>query len=195
MWFLIQTNAKAKKVKRVLDYLFTMFPNKTPELERYNLISLYTLISYLLEKFDISNRQQALFDWFIEFEQYRRDNDTLPEDQSDPEIIAYHEKISHSTDAVDSIKWRYEFLSKKLFEKIPNIELKDDQRIFTHEQRMAIYRRDTGGCQLKIHCHGERCDWDNWHADHIIPWSRGGKTTVENGQVACPACNAAKSNK
>jgi len=66
--------------------------------------------------------------------------------------------------------------------------------MFTHEQRMAIYRRDKGFCQIKIHCSGEKCDWDNWQADHILAWSNGGKTTVENGQVACPACNAAKSN-
>jgi hypothetical protein len=27
------------------------------------------------------------------------------------------------------------------------------------------------------------------------PWPQGGKTTVENGQVACPACNSAKGGK
>lgn len=185
---------KAKKIKKVLDYLLLMFPTKTPELERFSFISLYMLVSYLLEKFVIVNRHQELFNWFIEFEQYRRDNESLSEDQADSEIIAYHEKISHSTDAIDSLQWRHEYLSKKLFESISNIEQKDDQRMFSHEQRMAIYRRDNGICQLKIHCSGIKCDWDNWQADHIVAWSKGGKTTVENGQVACPACNASKSD-
>jgi superfamily II DNA or RNA helicase len=30
------------------------------------------------------------------------------------------------------------------------------------------------------------------HADHIIPWSDGGKTEVENGQALCKACNLSK---
>jgi hypothetical protein len=38
----------------------------------------------------------------------------------------------------------------------------------------------------------EKCEWDNWAADHIKPWSKGGKTTVENGQVSCVACTSVK---
>lgn len=185
---------KAKKIKKVLDYLCRIFQTKTPELSRYNFISLYILTSKLLEKYVVIDREEEIFNWFIEFEQYRRDQEILPEDQCDPEIISYHEKISHSTDAIDSLQSRNDYLTKKLFESIPDIEQKDDQRIFSAEQRLAIYRRDKGCCQIKIHCAGEKCDWDNWQADHIIPWSRGGKTTVKNGQVACPACNASKSN-
>ncbi len=28
--------------------------------------------------------------------------------------------------------------------------------------------------------------------DHIIPWSKGGKTTAENCQMLCIACNRSK---
>lgn len=188
------SSPKARKIKKVLDFLYNMFPEKTPELERYSFISLYILISYLLEGFDITNRGQAIATWFIRFEKYRKENILLPEDQADSEVITYHEKISHSTDAIDSLQWRNEYLCRKLFEAIPDIEPKDNQRMFTHEQRLAIFRRDNGMCRLKIHCDGKKCEWDNWQADHIVPWSRGGKTTVQNGQVACSECNASKSN-
>ena len=128
-----ENSPKAKKIKKTLDFIFEIFPAKTPELERYNFISLYILVSNLLERFVITGRESEIFSWFIEFEQYRKDQEKLSEDQCDPEIISYHEKISHSTDAFDSIQWRNEYLTKKLFEKIPNIEQKDDQRMFTHE--------------------------------------------------------------
>jgi hypothetical protein len=36
--------------------------------------------------------------------------------------------------------------------------LKDDQRLFTHEQRLAIYRRDGGLCKIAIKCNGEKCE-------------------------------------
>jgi len=183
---------KARKIVKVLDYLHSMFPDKTPELERYSVISLYLLISAMIEKFDLTNREGQIRDWFLGFEQYRRENIQLPEDQVHPEIVTYREKTSHSTDAVDSLQWRHDHLMTRLLEALPTLEQRDSQRNFTHEQRLAIYRRDAGKCQLKLKCDGIRCDWDNWHADHIIAWTRGGKTTVENGQVACPECNLAK---
>lgn len=30
--------------------------------------------------------------------------------------------------------------------------------------------------------------------DHVVPWSRGGKTTIENLQTLCATCNSGKSN-
>lgn len=185
---------KAKKIRKTLDFLFLIFPDKTPELERYNVISLYALISMLIDKYNLKGKESDLHNWFLEFEKNRKEQDELPDDQIDPEIIAYHEKISHSTDAIDSLKYRNDYLLRKLFESIPDLELKDINRTFTHEQRIAIFRKDSGICQVKIKCKGEKCDWDNWHADHIIPWSKGGKTIVSNGQVSCQKCNLSKSD-
>ena len=33
-----------------------------------------------------------------------------------------------------------------------------------------------------------------WEADHIKPWSKGGRTTIENGQLIKKAYNRVKSN-
>ena len=84
-------------------------------------------------------------------------------------------------------------MERRFFDAYPDIEPKDAQRGFTHEQRLAIYRRDAGICQLRIKCDSEKVGWEHWHADHKVPHVKGGKTTVSNGQVACPACNLAKS--
>jgi hypothetical protein len=183
---------KARKIRRVLEYLAQAFTEKTPELERYSVISLYALVSHCLETYAMQGRQDALRNWFIQFEASRAGQESLPADKADPELLAYKERTSHSTDAQDSIQWRHEFLLRKFFEAVPDIEQKDNQRLFSHEQRLAIFRRDGGICQVKLKCQGIKCEWDAWQADHITPWSQGGKTTVENGQVACPECNAAK---
>jgi hypothetical protein len=190
------TGAKAKKVKRVLDYLSRAFPGKTPELERYSAVSLYALVSYLLETFSIQGREAEISKWFIDFETHRRGQDHLSEDETmvDPFLLTYREKTSHSTDALDSLQWRHESLLDRLFESVPDILPKDPKRAFTREQRMAIFRRDGMTCQVKLKCDGVKCEWDNWHADHIVPHSKGGQTTVENGRVACPNCNTALGN-
>ena len=187
-----ENSPKAKKVRRVLDYLAIAFPEKTPELERFSVISLYGLVSHCLEKYVIQKRHEDLRNWFLSFETTRRAEEIKPQDQRDAELLAYKERTSHSTDAQDSIQWRHDFLLRKFFEAVPDVLQKDDQRLFTHEQRLAIFRRDGGICQIKLRCDGSKCEWDAWEADHKGPWSQAGKTTVENGQVACLACNSAK---
>lgn len=186
---------EAKSVERVLNALNAVFAQKTPELERYNTISLYCVVAELMKQYVIEDIKPHLHDWFIDFEKERRAQEAKPEDQADPEWMTYKEKISHSTDAADSVQWRMDFMMRKLLEKYPGIRLKDNQRDFTHLQRIAVYRRDGGICQVCIKCDGAKLTWDDWHCDHKQPWTKGGATTVENGQAACTLCNLSKGGK
>ena len=184
--------AKARKIRRVLEWLSQAFTEKTPELGEHSVISLYAVVSHCLEKYAFQGRQDALRNWFIHFEGMRASQEGLPTDQADLDLLAYKERTSHSTDAQDSIQWRHDFLLSRFLQAVPDTEPKDNQRLFSHEQRLAIFRRDNCLCQLRLKCKGVKCEWDAWEADHKIPWSQSGKTTVENGQVACPACNSSK---
>jgi hypothetical protein len=186
------SSPKAKKVRRVLDFLVEVFPEKTPELERFSAVSLYSLVSHCLEKYVMQGRQTQLREWFIAFESERAKQEDVQEDKRDTDFLSYKERTSHSTDAEDSLEWRQDFLLRKFFETVQDIQQKDDQRLFSREQRLAIFRRDGGICQVKVKCNGAKCEWDAWEADHITPWSKGGKTIVVNGQVACLGCNSAK---
>lgn len=182
----------AKKTKRVFDFLLKAFPSKTPELERYNVINLYCLVSTLIEGYVWEDLHDALAEWFVNFETHRRANERLGDDARDPALVEYKGWTSYSTDGEESIRARVNFLERHFFTEFPGIEPKDPNRGFTHEQRLAIFRRDGGICQVKIKCDGANVGWDNWHADHIMPHSQGGKTTVSNGQLACIPCNLSK---
>lgn len=184
----------AKKVRRVLEYLARAFPEKTPELERYNVVTLYLLASSLIQSYVHADTEKLMADWFINFETERRQNEDVDEEQRDAQLVEYRRLTSNSTDAEESIRGRLDFIEKSFFLANPQIETVDAIRMFTHGQRLAIFRRDEGRCQLKIKCNGEKLTWDEWHADHKRPYSQGGRTAVSNGQVACVACNLAKSN-
>ena len=51
----------------------------------------------------------------------------------------------------------------------------------------AVYKRDGGRC---VYCGST----ENIQLDHIIPFSKGGATTLENLQLLCQKCNLEKSN-
>ncbi len=36
---------------------------------------------------------------------------------------------------------------------------------------------------------------NNFHADHVTPFSKGGKTVLKNGQALCAKCNLSKGTK
>lgn len=55
---------------------------------------------------------------------------------------------------------------------------------------------------LEMKNKNNRCYWcdnklidNNYHLDHYIPLSKGGKHTIENIVISCPSCNIRKSNK
>jgi len=71
------------------------------------------------------------------------------------------------------------------------LNIKKENRSFTNSQRKAIYDKNNGICQI---CK-KPVTWKNFHADHIIPWTKGGKTTISNGQCTHSKCNIKKGNK
>lgn len=65
----------------------------------------------------------------------------------------------------------------------------EDARSPRPEVRQAVIARDGFTCR---YC---GCDVDVPHLDHVIPFSRGGKTTIENLVVSCRSCNASKKDR
>lgn len=61
-------------------------------------------------------------------------------------------------------------------------------RNFTKTQRLLLFMRSLGRC---VKC-GVEITLESFEADHIIPWSKGGKTTLSNGQALCQSCNRSK---
>jgi len=63
-------------------------------------------------------------------------------------------------------------------------------RLFSQRQRQIILWASGGRCAL---C-GDPLT-KSFHADHVLAFSRGGKTITRNGQALCAPCNLNKSDK
>jgi 5-methylcytosine-specific restriction endonuclease McrA len=76
----------------------------------------------------------------------------------------------------------------------PNNLKPEDRREPNIGIRFKVLQRDRFRCQL---CGRSPATEPNCtlHVDHIIPFSRGGKTTYENLRVLCVECNVGKSNR
>ncbi|MDH5648197.1 MAG: HNH endonuclease [Gammaproteobacteria bacterium] len=59
--------------------------------------------------------------------------------------------------------------------------------------RFRVMQRDNFSCK---HCGASPAKDPSvvLHVDHIVPWSKGGKTIMENLQTLCSKCNLGKSN-
>ena len=64
-------------------------------------------------------------------------------------------------------------------------------RAFTDSQKRAAYEKQEGICPA---CE-EHFDIDEMDADHITPWTEGGKTNNDNCQMLCKRCNRSKGAK
>ena len=63
-------------------------------------------------------------------------------------------------------------------------------RAFDNRDKRTAYERQKGKCAK---C-GKKCEIEEMEADHITPWSKGGKTIPENCQMLCRDCNRTKSD-
>ena len=88
-------------------------------------------------------------------------------------------------DDVTNKKGIYEYvLSKCTKEKCLNI------RAFSESQKRGAYERQNGICPK---C-GKHFEYEQMQGDHIVAWSKGGKTDTSNLQMLCRECNNDKSN-
>lgn len=66
------------------------------------------------------------------------------------------------------------------------------RRRFNGGERVDLYIKADGKCSTPG-CNNNL--EPGWHADHVVAYTNGGPTVIENGQALCPPCNLKKGSK
>lgn len=120
--------------------------------------------------------------WGILYNEHKDDNIDPQAIQDEMEAL-----LKNENNEIGRMQGIYEYLLSK--------RTVDDEKVlslrqFSMEDRLTMYARQLNKCAI---CQ-KTFDIKDMHADHVIPWSRGGKTTLDNGQMLCTTCNLKKSN-
>lgn len=94
---------------------------------------------------------------------------------------------------IDAVQERWpgdyfrDYIPGRLIQEYPQqtTDKRDSKRIVSKTLRRQVFERDAYRCQ---HCN----DHHKLQADHIIPFSKGGLTELDNLQTLCGPCNVAK---
>lgn len=100
----------------------------------------------------------------------------------------FSESISVRTNDRDHVQIRF----KNWFERLEKVvgTPKDEPRIFPYQVKKELYLEDTS-CKI---CCQEIQIIDDAEVDHILSYSKGGKTDKQNAQLVHRFCNRQKSN-
>ena len=114
--------------------------------------------------------------WGLLYNKYRHDN-------LDPAWMQARVKELMANEEVTKKSGIYQYL-------LEGDEKYLQPRQFDKSTAMTMYEKQGHRCAM---C-GEEKDFKDMHADHIIPWSKGGKTEISNCQMLCIPCNEKKGN-
>lgn len=106
----------------------------------------------------------------------------------DSEELEIKVKSLMENDEVTEKKGIYEYV---LSGESEDLAKKLSKRTFSNADKRIVYERQNGICPK---C-GEYHPIEEMQGDHIIPWWRGGKTTLDNLQMICEKCNKGKGGK
>lgn len=156
------------------DYMgHHMFDKDAKELWNY----FRDVIEWVQKLFPVVRREMKGIDWGILYNEYK-------DNEYDPEAMEKEIQKLFANDDITRNKGVYQYL-------ITGDEKYVSMRAFPVSDKRIMYEAQKHKCAI---C-GKTFEFEEMHGDHIKPWSKGGKTTLENGQMLCTKCNIAKGSK
>ena len=192
--------AKAsRKTVTALNRLHRMFPKLRST--RFSKVTDFYSLVILVARFEeegliLTDRRRNRLAWDLlvafankvdELRERQRKLETIKPDQ---ELYRHYlQTVLQATDEYNQRKAR-EAILRSILETL--FARKDRQRVFTPEQRRLMWNA-AGGSRCRS-C-GKVLSWLDFTLDHIDPYSKGGRSRLNNAALMCRPCNSSKGNR
>lgn len=143
----------------------------------------YLLTSYLREKYVLDYRllRSFIINFFTTVAQVKVPDGETPRNQYERYVELRKKGLT-----LDTFSERFRIVLGLFLNQAPKITPKDPKRSFEVGQKLAIYyNKNDRTCQYCL----ESVDWKDADFHHIIFHSKGGSTTVDNGQLMHIGCH------
>lgn len=140
----------------------------------------FVCLTLLDQGYALAGRENLVAQGLLEYH-------TAREEENSPEWTAYLNTGRTGRIDTDDVKVCLEQLMNRMI-VVGKLNPKDPKRFFTQKQRETIFEQSGGVCAK---CKTQLSK-TNFHADHVMSHSNGGKTEIDNGQALCTACNRTK---
>ena len=138
-----------------------------------------SIITWVNAKFPVKRKKfMRGVEWGVLYNQFFKDA------KLDPAVLENEIAALMADDEVENKKGIYFYVLTRE-QKYLNL------RAFSDSMKQKLFEKQKGVCPM---CK-ETFAIEQMEGDHITPWSEGGKTTEENGQMLCKNCNRRKSDK
>jgi len=161
-----------------------------------NFLDLAILLKYMKNNSIVVKDPKGFYNWFAETQAARCDSEEiLYSGPKGTNVRTYAGLLRTSSKTFLSL--RENMLIESLGD-IPDglVTWRDSDRAFDSKKRYSFWKRQNKNCPLTKKYIEPRFIFDGkvTHIDHDIPWSKGGSTSDENGQLVFATANILKSD-
>jgi len=149
-------------------------------------LTLFSLSKHLMENYAVSNTCLALKDFFLQFAS--KVGQVVTSEGDNAPYYDYKTYRKTSADSKTSMEKRFNVILTKFLTFNQKLVPKDPKRDYDSWEKLSVFARDKETCQM---C-SVPTPFDKGTVDHRIPHSKGGMTTIENGQWVCIPDNLKK---
>jgi hypothetical protein len=189
----MSTSRSEKLIKETLKYLKYADEGFS---KTSTLFNLYMLITHIHDENIKVKDAKKFFEWFMSTENRLVGSDRQIMTTKGGESRTY--ASCNSTMSRDELQARQSEMMKEFRKIIGDLVVaRDEERFFSDVQKYQLWKKQKGVCVAtnQIIPEHEIYNIKKWHADHIVPYEMGGKTTLENGQLVSASYNMKKGNR
>jgi hypothetical protein len=180
-----------KAVRENLAFMTKCFDKKSKELSKQSLPQVYYLwLREARKNYADPDLAKNLRVFIEHFAAKRVLNNKVADDEGKDKTLSEFSYLSgQGTNNAVSMDRRAEILSREFLAAHPETKPRDPRRLFTRDEKFVIWLLADKKCQA---CSVKIENFSEFDADHIVRYSEGGTTSLENAQALCASCNRSK---